>query len=56
MGLTGQNQPGLFGHERNNQTERDLARQVTRSRTRHAVHRVRGRWFRRLFRRSDPPA
>jgi hypothetical protein len=32
MGLTGQNQPGLFGHERSNETERDLAERVTASR------------------------
>jgi hypothetical protein len=54
MGLTGQNQPGLFGRERINETERDIADQVNRSRTRRAVHRFRGRWFRRFFRRSGP--
>jgi hypothetical protein len=35
MGLTGQNQPGLFGHERSNETERDLAERVTASRSRY---------------------
>jgi hypothetical protein len=54
MGLTGQNQPGMFGRERINETDRDLAEQVTRSRSRRGVHRVRGRWFRRFFRRSSP--
>ena len=52
MGLTGQNQPGMFGIERINATERDLAEQVTRSRARRTLHRVRGRWFRRFLRRS----
>jgi hypothetical protein len=52
MGLTGQNQPGMFGRERINETERDLAERVTRSRR--AIYRVRGRWLRRFFRRSSP--
>jgi hypothetical protein len=53
MGLTGQNQPGLFGRERTHETNRDLAEQAARSRQRRAVIRVRSRWFRRLFGRSD---
>ena len=54
MGLTGQNQPGLFGSERTRDAERDLEAQVTRSRRRRGVARVRHRLFRRLFRRGNP--
>lgn len=54
MGLTGQNQPGMFGQERSHETERDLAEQVTRSRHRRAAHRVCDLWYRMLFRRSTP--
>jgi len=49
MGLTGQNQPGLFGRERIHEAERDLAERVTASRSHHAAHRVshsRRRWWR----------
>jgi hypothetical protein len=51
MGLTGQNQPGLFGHERSNETERDLSERVTASRSRDAAPQANhprrpGRWTR----------
>jgi hypothetical protein len=48
MGLTGQNQPGLFGGERIHETERDLGERVAASRSRHeGIHERRpGLWTR----------
>lgn len=54
MGLTGQNQPGLFGSERTREADRDLEARVTRSRRSRSVTGVRHRLFRRLFRRGTP--